>query len=395
MNSIQQYRSGLLPETRFMCEVISPTKSFAYVGCKAFIDLTPGKLLETLKWHRLFPSFYAAWQKLPRQDDISWQQFDDELKKLVENNRIGMIQKTGRLVQIVKAFEKEGISVIALKGPVLAFQLFGDVGMRNSWDLDILVKPEFLAKAAEILKRLNYRNLFLKNDLTPKQWKYSINHFHHFSFFDQNNCVELHWRLMHLEHLTDLTNDDLWFQPKQIEMAGEVINVLNDRCEFAHLAAHGASHSFFRLGWLYDLKVFRQLHKNDFEMLYHDLESKGCVSLIQTAYACSAIAFGEAEMPIARSRQSFLDHFVKIVRYPESKNFKMVILREYLGKIMLVKGWRKKIKILQIISTSPKDWDMLKLPDKLFFLYFVLRPFLVLKRVINGCLALFLSKKER
>jgi hypothetical protein len=171
--------------------------------------------------------------------------------------------------------------------------------------------------------------------------------------------------------------------------------VLNDRCELAHLSAHGASHSFFRLGWLYDLKVFRQLHKNDFEMLYHDLESKGCASLVQTAYACSAIAFGEAEMPTALSRKSFLNHFVKIARYPESKNFKMVILREYLGKIMLVKGWRKKIKILQIISTSPKDWDMLKLPDKLFFLYFVLRPFLVLKRVINGCLALFLSKKER
>jgi hypothetical protein len=339
------------------------------------------KLLNVLRWHRLFPAFYQQWQGLPKKEDFLWQQFDQGLKNMVENNRLQMMQKTVRLVQIIKLFENAGIPVIALKGPALAYQLFGDVGMRSSWDLDILVKPEFLAKAVEVLKGLNYHNMFLQNALTTKQWQYSIRHFHHFTFFNDNNCVELHWRLMHLEHLSDLTNEDLWLQPKQIELAGAAINVLNDQCELAHLAAHGASHSFFRLGWLYDLSVFRTAHKNDFDTFYHHLELKGCAPLLQTVYACSNITFGEDGLPNDMVNQGFVNHFVKTIKNPESRPFKALILGEYLGKIMLVKGLCKKAKILQIVSTSPKDWNILKLPDNLFFLYFVLRPFLVLRRM--------------
>lgn len=374
----------LLPETRFMCELISQNKIFASSKGKDFPKLEaldPDKLLNVLRWHRLFPSFYQQWQGLSKNEDPRWQQFDQGLKNMVENNRLQMMQKTVRLVQITKSFENAGIPLIALKGPALAYQLFGDIGMRSSWDLDILVQPEFLAKAVEVLKGLNYHNMFLQNALTANQWKYSISHFHHFTFFNDNNCVELHWRLMHLEHLSDLTNEDLWLQPQQIELAGAAINALNDQCELAHLAAHGASHSFFRLGWLYDLSVFRNSHKNEFDSLYHHLESKGCAPLLQTVYACSDNTFGENGMPKDKVHRGFVNHFVKTIKNPESRPFKALILGEYIGKIMLVRGWRKKTKILQIISTSPKDWNMLKLQDNLFFLYFVLRPFLVLRRM--------------
>jgi hypothetical protein len=250
--------------------------------------------------------------------------------------------------------------------------------MRSSWDLDILVQPEFLSRAVEVLKGLNYHNLFLKNTLTPKQWQYSVKHFHHFTFFDGDHCVELHWRLMHLEHLSGFKNDDLWQQPLQMVLGGETLQVPCNELDLAHLVAHGASHSFYRLGWLYDLEIFRQQHKNDFEGIYKFLASKGCAPLVQTAYACSAIAFGENGLPLDQVNLRFLGHFVKTVKNPASKNFKSVIFNEYLGKIMLIKGLGNKRKVLQIISTSPKDWGTLKLNDRLFFLYFVLRPFLML-----------------
>jgi len=256
------------------------------------------------------------------------------------------------------------------------------VGMRSSWDLDILVQPELLIKAVEILKDLRYSNFFLKDKLTPKQWNYSIHHFHHFTFFEDDNCVELHWRLMHLEHLTNFTNEELWQKPRQIKLEGELIKVLENKLELAHLAAHGASHSFFRLAWLYDLAAFQRLHKDDFVDLYHSLESCECAPLIQTVYACADIAFKGNNLPVNDVNIRFINHFIRAIRKPESKRFKSVILNEYMGKILLVKGWHKKLNILQIMSTSPKDWATLKLNDHLFFLYFVLRPFLALKRVL-------------
>ena len=380
-NTFETYRSQLPPETRFMCDMLSNNADASYLSM-ASTHLAPAKLLEVLQWHRVYPAFYSVWRNLPQQNDISWQQFDKNLKNLVEKNRLRMMQKTVRLIRVIKALEDAGVPVISLKGPALAFQLFGDVGMRSSWDLDILVQPELFVKAVEILKGLRYSNFFLKDKLTPKQWKYSIRHFHHFTFFEDDNCVELHWRLMHLEHLTNFRNKDLWQKPRQIEVAGAPIKVLDNKFELAHLAAHGASHSFFRLAWLYDLAAFQRLHKDDFADLYHSLESCGCTPLIQTVYACADIAFKGNNLPVNEVNIRFINHFTRAIKKPESKRFKSVILNEYMGKIMLVKDWGKKLNILQIMSTSPKDWASLKLNDRLFFLYFVLRPFLALKRVV-------------
>jgi hypothetical protein len=377
----ETYRSQLPPETRFVCDMLSNDANVLYLS-KILMQLKPSKLLEVLQWHRVYPAFYSVWRNLPPHNDIAWQKFELDLKSLVEKNRLRMMQKTVRLIQVIKALENAGIPAISLKGPALAFQLFGDVTMRSSWDLDILVPPEFLAQAVEVIKGLHYSNFFLKDKLTPKQWNYSIKHFHHFTFFDEDNCVELHWRLMHVEHLTNFRNADLWIKPRQIEVAGAFIKVLDNKFELAHLAAHGASHSFFRLAWLYDLAAFQRLHEDDFVDLYHVLESDGCASLLQTVYACSDIAFKGNTLPVGDVNLKFVNHFIGAIKKPESKRFKSVILNEYLGKILLLKGWRKKLNILQIISTSPKDWATLKLNDRLFFLYFVLRPFLALTRVV-------------
>jgi hypothetical protein len=54
----------------------------------------------------------------------------------------------------------------------------------------------------------------------------------------------------------------------------------------------------------------------------------------------------------------------------------MVLVYEELNEINLHRGPRYKLRCLATGPTSPYDLKILRLPDVLFPLYFVLRPFL-------------------
>jgi Uncharacterised nucleotidyltransferase len=51
----------------------------------------------------------------------------------------------------------EGIRSAALKGPLLGEAIYGDPGRRQSSDIDLLVAPEQLQLAVEVIRRLGYR----------------------------------------------------------------------------------------------------------------------------------------------------------------------------------------------------------------------------------------------
>ena len=60
------------------------------------------------------------------------------------------------LARLVDALAKHGIDAIPFKGPLLAIQAFGDLGLREFRDLDFLVRDEDLAKTIATLHSLGY-----------------------------------------------------------------------------------------------------------------------------------------------------------------------------------------------------------------------------------------------
>ena len=57
-----------------------------------------------------------------------------------------MLHLSGEMEQICKIFNENEIPLLVLKGPVLAADLYGDVSLRTSSDLDILIPIQDLEK---------------------------------------------------------------------------------------------------------------------------------------------------------------------------------------------------------------------------------------------------------
>ena len=63
----------------------------------------------------------------------------------------------GHFSNVVNALQQADIEVIALKGVYLSEHLYGEIGLRQFSDIDLLIRPDKALKAVEILHGLGYR----------------------------------------------------------------------------------------------------------------------------------------------------------------------------------------------------------------------------------------------
>lgn len=113
---------------------------------------------------------------------------------------VGMLlAKTGRLVpeaqmreeaRVLTAFVEAGLRVLPLKGCLLAYLVYELPDQRPRLDQDLLVAPEHLEEAREVLRALGYRLLWATAGGTPMEqemWLYRAD--------GKRWAVDLHWDL--------------------------------------------------------------------------------------------------------------------------------------------------------------------------------------------------------
>ena len=67
--------------------------------------------------------------------------------------------------EILTELASAGIDALALKGPYLAARLYDNVGLRPTFDIDILVKPSQLARACRVLEAEDFRIVAPETDI--------------------------------------------------------------------------------------------------------------------------------------------------------------------------------------------------------------------------------------
>ena len=93
----------------------------------------------------------------------------NRLRERFQRNAQQVLAKTAELVRIVKLFEQNHIRILPIKGPVVALQAYGDLGSRHVGDLDIMVSPESVKMAEDVLVQQGYKRIHPDFDLTQKQ----------------------------------------------------------------------------------------------------------------------------------------------------------------------------------------------------------------------------------
>lgn len=175
-----------------------------------------------------------------------------ELKRRSDACRLQAVRHAMKLAEVLKGFERESIPVMAFKGPALSTELYGDVGLRHSRDLDLAVKKEDLRRAQSCLEEAGWRLASNWFPLSPRQWESFLRQEHSLDFTHRGaGCrLELHWRN---QWDTSVATSARWARSIASRWQGCAHQAMHPIDRVLYLCTHGGEHAWFRAKWLGDL----------------------------------------------------------------------------------------------------------------------------------------------
>jgi hypothetical protein len=173
----------------------------------------------------------------------------NRLKRIYRNTTAKNLSYESTLLQILKLFEDNGISAVPFKGPLLAEQIYDDIGLRQFDDLDILIKKNDALRARNILIGNGYHSNITLDPTIEKKYLESENFF---SFYNHNGWpdIDLHWEMTGRYLLKPVYLDPLEKELKSVDLMGQTVPCLPDALMLVYLCVHGTSHCWSRLEWI-------------------------------------------------------------------------------------------------------------------------------------------------
>src|SRR5258706_1019192 len=157
---------------------------------------------------------------------------------------------TGELLKVLEFLEKDGIQPIPFKGPTLALRAYGDVGLRQCGDLDILVHRKVVPRLREILIT---RGFMPKPELTIGQEAALLRFDCAYNFDNEQGVVlDVHWSLVERHSSFAFDPGPFWDRLETATMGGKELLTLSTEDLLLILCLHGFTHVSERLGWICD-----------------------------------------------------------------------------------------------------------------------------------------------
>jgi len=286
-------------------------------------------------------------------------------------------------ILLQRAFEHAGFPVMILKGTPVAVLAYGELGLKESCDIDILTTPELVAQAAALLVGRGYRNCLAHLDPTQLDAYLRLTKEAPFTHPVSGITVDLHWGVTDNRHL--LHGVGVRGPAQDVATpVGALRTIAHDEL-FAYLCLHGAVHNWSRLKWLADLGALLARHdEEELKRLYDKSHAYGAG---RAAAVALLLCHGLLGRPLSEEFQGALrnDRVNRLLERSvlaglsyrrgaaEHDQYTMPWLRTMMAQFVISKGSTHAIERARRMWTSPIDRRETPLPTRLDFLYPVIR----------------------
>ncbi len=298
------------------------------------------KLFDLFQRHRLFPIAQGMVKILSDSEKIKW-------KKAIQSGSLRTLQLTKTLKDVLQLLVKEGIEAIPLKGPVLAQLLYGDLGQKHMWDLDLLVLNGDILRAVDVLKGAGFTPHIPSGDLKPQQWRYYFRHQYDVAMKDSEFriVVELHAGIAYPGFLNpkekNLLNDI-----QEVEIAGFQLPFLSNESTFLYLAIHGTHHLYFRLFWLRDFAMALERWELDHRFIFDQAKLLGVERMLGVSLSLAHSYFGVKPPEVWHK---YLNDQSSLMKQLENRCHKVIGHPKFLSR-------RNRLNVLIFTMTLKPGW---------------------------------------
>jgi len=287
-------------------------------------------------------------------------------------------------IRLQRAFDEAGLPALIVKGAPMAMLAYGDLGRKESWDIDLLTDEASVFAARRLLEGLGY-GMSAPGGLDSAQFARFVPHAKEAAFLHPETGItmELHWRLVDNELL--LAGIGLESGTKAVSLGAGTVRTLAHAPLLAYLCVHGAAHNWGRLKWLADVGAFLgNRSAREVESLYRSACGYGAGRPVRLALLLCQRMLG---LPLSPDLEELL-HRDRVVaalagnvlaglEYGDARGehvtYTQAYLRTRIGYFFMGRGLRHVARELRNLWVAPVDRTHLALPQKLAFLYHVVR----------------------
>lgn len=330
-------------------------------------------------------------QPLLRQALLGMSSVSPEEMRLLQQAYQTNLHKTllvsHELICIVQHLSEFGIEAIPYKGPALAEVVYGDIALRQSGDIDLLIRSQDLPRVRDAVRELGYMP---NASFTAAEEHAYMKSGYEYAFDGPRgpNLLEVQWAILPRFYSVDFDIDGLFQRAIPVCVAGQAMRSLSYEDSFLVLSVHAAKHVWGRLIWLCDLG--RLMSRSDLNwswigsqardlgiarivrvtmLLANQLLDATIPSAAQSAipdYPAAAQLAGEIQ---ANSETSYkvesLDYFRLMMRLRERRSDQLRFLRRL------------------VFTPGPGEWQAVRLPAPFFPLYRIIRLSRLAGRLLN------------
>jgi len=200
--------------------------------------------------HRMIPFLHTNFKRLGEGGVPG--EVSEKLRSWFEQIASRNLLMTAALVRVLKKLNHDGIPVLAFKGPVSSYSLYGNLGLREFNDVDVIVHKNMLHRARRTLLGLGLQSATRLSENQERALSRFRNELS-FSMDDGVFHVDLHWHLL-VHHLRTLPDDeDVWRRSERVNLAGVGIRTLSATDLLSYFCARAAVDMWTTLCRIFDI----------------------------------------------------------------------------------------------------------------------------------------------
>lgn len=312
----------------------------------------------------------------------------DQLARLKENYQDNVARNlllTYELCRILQTFAAAGVEAVPYKGPALAVYAYGNLALRRFVDLDILVRKADTLRAKELLTA---RGFVCGTPWTNAQQALLLRTQHNLSLSREAGrlVVELHWEVASRLFASSLQAEEFWGRLESMRLNNMAVKSLSAEDLLLSLCVHGSKHHWERLAWICDVAelVKTRTDLNWSVLLERSASTGNDRMLLLGLHLANRLL--DAPLPDHVKSKLTAERIVVSLANEVSQRLFGVgqptsISQSFRFNWAVRASWRSRLRYCRLLL-QPTDADVgtLPLPRPLSFVYYLMRPFGLLRR---------------
>jgi hypothetical protein len=311
----------------------------------------------------------------------------ERLREDVSQKAVANLQQTAELIAILQLFDAKGIRVIPYKGPVLASALYGNLGLRQFSDLDILVAREELPAAEAALLSSGYAPDVA---LAPGQRRALLRFDCELNFRRGAHYVELHWAVAPYQFGVEFAFESLWARREKLALGGRTVASLSPEDLLLVLSLHAAKHAWNEINWICDVLALVRTREIDWDTVFGRARKLGMERIVAITLALADVVVnGVLPQPVMAwvAADPAVPSFVRsLKRAWEPPQIPLSDWQRHRLLMQVRERWTDRARYAGHLVLTPglEEWSLVDLPGWLAVLYLPLRLGRIARKILLG-----------